>query len=206
MAVISVGWSCWLQGYPPSSTHSSSSNQLKSQPCIFREYVGMVFLVIGVAGVFGVAPLLNERKKQLKVVNMRPVGLGKHEGFRPINAPKSARTLQTDLHLIRRLQKPPLWATISSLSLSFWFASDSFLVSSPHTYLAASPPSIGDLPSSTVHCWCHHKHLVNSWATNQHSLHAFWSILQVLGFWVLGLSHNIPGSDRGVFEHNRLRS
>ena len=117
MAVISVGWSCWLQGYPPSSTHSSSSNQLKSQPCIFREYVGMVFLVIGVAGVFGVAPLLNERKKQLKVVNMRPVGLGKHEGFRPINAPKSARTLQTDLHLIRRLQKPPLWATISSLSL-----------------------------------------------------------------------------------------
>ena len=51
------GWDFrWLEllvaSYPPSSSHSSSSNQLKSQPCISGEYVGLVFLV---AGVFGVA-------------------------------------------------------------------------------------------------------------------------------------------------------
>jgi hypothetical protein len=39
---------------PPSSSHSSSSSQLKSQPCIFREYVGLMFLVTGAARVFGV--------------------------------------------------------------------------------------------------------------------------------------------------------
>ena len=53
------GWDFrWLEllvaGYPPSFSHSSSSSQLKSQACISREYVGLVFLVTG-AGVFGVA-------------------------------------------------------------------------------------------------------------------------------------------------------
>ena len=42
---------------PPSSSHSSSSSQRKSQPCIFGEYVGLVFLVTEVVGVSGVAPL-----------------------------------------------------------------------------------------------------------------------------------------------------
>ena len=54
------GWDFrWLEllvaGYPLSSSHSSSSSQLKSQPCISGEYVGLVFLVTGAAGVFGVA-------------------------------------------------------------------------------------------------------------------------------------------------------
>ena len=49
----------WLEllvaGYPPSSSHSNSSSHLKSKPCIPEEYVGLVFLSTGVAGVFGVA-------------------------------------------------------------------------------------------------------------------------------------------------------
>ena len=54
------GWDFrWLEllvaGYPPSSSHSSSSNHVKSQPCIPGEHVGLVFLSTGVAGVFGVA-------------------------------------------------------------------------------------------------------------------------------------------------------
>jgi hypothetical protein len=57
------GWDfSWLKllvaGYPPSSSHSSSSSQLKSQPCIFGEYAGLMFLVTVAAGVFGVAPVL----------------------------------------------------------------------------------------------------------------------------------------------------
>jgi hypothetical protein len=44
--------------YLPSSSHSSSFSQLKSQPCISRDYVGLMFLVTGVAGVFGVALVL----------------------------------------------------------------------------------------------------------------------------------------------------
>ena len=53
-AEISIGWSCWLQITPPSSSHSSSFNQLKSQPCISGEYVGLMFLVTRTARVFGV--------------------------------------------------------------------------------------------------------------------------------------------------------
>ena len=54
------GWDYrWLEllvaGYPPSSSHSSSSSHLKSQPCILGEYVGLVFLSIGAAGIAGVA-------------------------------------------------------------------------------------------------------------------------------------------------------
>ena len=61
MAKISNGWSCWLQATrllpatPPSSNHSSSSNHMKSQRCISGEYVGLVFLTTGAAGVFSVA-------------------------------------------------------------------------------------------------------------------------------------------------------
>ena len=60
-AEISVGWSCWLQATPPSSSHSSSSNQLKSQPCIYGEYVGLVFLVTGAVGGFLVWPWYDMR-------------------------------------------------------------------------------------------------------------------------------------------------
>ena len=42
----------------PSSSHSSSSNQHKSQPCISGEYVGMIFLAGSDAGIFGVAMVL----------------------------------------------------------------------------------------------------------------------------------------------------
>ena len=64
---ISVGWSCWLQATPPSSSHSSSSIQLKSQPCISREHIGLMFLVTGAAGVFGVAPV--SHKNAINVMN-----------------------------------------------------------------------------------------------------------------------------------------
>ena len=55
------GWDFrWLEllvaGYRPSSSHSSSSSiHLKSHPCIYGEYVGLVFLATGAARVFGVA-------------------------------------------------------------------------------------------------------------------------------------------------------
>ena len=54
------GWNFrWLEllvaSYPPSSSHSSSSSHLKSQPCISGEYVGLVFLATEATGVFGVA-------------------------------------------------------------------------------------------------------------------------------------------------------
>ena len=58
------GWDFrWLEllvaGYPPSSSHSSSSSHLKSQPYIPGEYVGMVFMSTGAAGVFDVALVSN---------------------------------------------------------------------------------------------------------------------------------------------------
>ena len=56
-----LGWDFnWLEllvaGYPPSSTHSNSSSQLKSQLCIFREYVGLMFWWLELLG-FLVWPL-----------------------------------------------------------------------------------------------------------------------------------------------------
>jgi hypothetical protein len=56
------GWDfSWLEllvaGYPPSSSYSNISSQLKSQPCISGEYVGLMFLVTGAVGFFGVAPV-----------------------------------------------------------------------------------------------------------------------------------------------------
>ena len=55
------GWDfSWLEllvaRLPPSSNHSSSSSQLKSQPYISGEYVGLMFLVTGATG-FLVWPL-----------------------------------------------------------------------------------------------------------------------------------------------------
>ena len=55
------GWDfSWLDllvaRLPLSSNHSSSSSQLKSQPCISGEYVGLMFLVTEAARVFGVTP------------------------------------------------------------------------------------------------------------------------------------------------------
>ena len=48
---ISVGWSYWSGWKQGVSLASNSSSQLKSQPCISREYVGLMFL----AGPLGVA-------------------------------------------------------------------------------------------------------------------------------------------------------
>jgi len=54
-AGIYGGWSCWMQAYPPATSSSSSSSHHKSQPCIPSEYVGLVFLRAGAAGLLGVA-------------------------------------------------------------------------------------------------------------------------------------------------------
>ena len=43
-AGISVGWSYWSGWKKGGSLATNNSNQLKSQPCIYGEYVGLVFL------------------------------------------------------------------------------------------------------------------------------------------------------------------
>ena len=51
---IYVGWSGWKKG-KALQVATSSSSQLKSQPCIPGEYVGLVFLAGSAVGIFGVA-------------------------------------------------------------------------------------------------------------------------------------------------------
>ena len=61
----------YIARLPPSSNHSSISSQLKSQPCISGEYIGLNFLVTGAAEVFGVAPVLEPSARTFKsYVNM----------------------------------------------------------------------------------------------------------------------------------------
>ena len=88
----------------------------------------------------------------------------KHKGFRLINAPKSPRTLQP-IPISSEDSKNLLYGQL----ILFLVCQRLFLVSSPHAYLATSPPSIGNPPPSTIHGWCHHERLVNS-GNKQHSL------------------------------------
>ena len=58
-----IGWDlCWLEllewleeGQSLATNSSNNYSQLKSQPCIPGEYVGLMFLAGSAAGIFGVA-------------------------------------------------------------------------------------------------------------------------------------------------------
>ena len=121
-SLVIHGWDfSWLEllvaRLPPSSSHSNSSNQLKSQPYISGECIRQMFLVTGAVGIFGVAPVwaspaCQRRRKEMRRRNKQqeylittpkylkwPSSSPRTGGLSPTYSPVRSTPLQSSTHL-----------------------------------------------------------------------------------------------------------